>query len=87
METGNARSPRAPQPDQAATSGKKNPAPFDKVRDRNLEDQRSRSLGDQLVPRKGLEPSPLARLVPETSASTNSATWAPDRCRSAMGFV
>src|SRR5215210_5598562 len=29
-----------------------------------------------MVPRKGLEPSPLARLVPETSASTNSATWA-----------
>ena len=54
MEAGKARSPRAPQPDQAATPGKKNPAPFDKVRDRNLEDQRSRSLGDQLVPRKGL---------------------------------
>ena len=32
-----------------------------------------------LVPRKGLEPSPLARLVPETSASTNSATWALGR--------
>ena len=29
-----------------------------------------------LVPRKGLEPSRLAALVPETSASTNSATWA-----------
>jgi len=28
------------------------------------------------VPRRGLEPPPLARLVPETSASTNSATWA-----------
>lgn len=33
---------------------RKNPAPFDKVRDRNLEDQRSRSPGDQLVPRKEL---------------------------------
>ncbi len=29
-----------------------------------------------LVPRRGLEPPPLSRLVPETSASTNSATRA-----------
>jgi len=29
-----------------------------------------------LVPRTGLEPARLAALVPETSASTNSATWA-----------
>jgi hypothetical protein len=29
-----------------------------------------------LVPRRGLEPPHLAALVPETSASTNSATWA-----------
>jgi hypothetical protein len=29
-----------------------------------------------MVPRKGLEPSRLAALPPEGSASTNSATWA-----------
>src|SRR6185312_13231554 len=38
--------------------------------------------GDSLVPRRGLEPPRLAALVPETSASTNSATWA-----GALGFV
>ena len=32
-----------------------------------------------VVPRRGLEPPRLAALVPETSASTNSATWAGDR--------
>ena len=30
----------------------------------------------RLVPRKGLEPPRSYSLVPETSASTNSATWA-----------
>ena len=30
----------------------------------------------RLVPRRGLEPPRLSALVPETSASTNSATWA-----------
>jgi hypothetical protein len=29
-----------------------------------------------MVPRKGLEPPRCYSLVPETSASTNSATWA-----------
>ena len=41
--------------------------------------QRNQRRFQRLVPRKGLEPSPLARLVPETSASTNSATWASVR--------
>ena len=34
---------------------------------------------ESLVPRKGLEPPRLSALVPETSASTNSATWAQVR--------
>jgi hypothetical protein len=32
-----------------------------------------------MVPRRGLEPPRLSALVPETSASTNSATWAVRR--------
>ncbi len=34
-----------------------------------------------MVPRRGLEPPHLAALVPETSASTNSATWAGSKAR------
>src|SRR5215831_16380409 len=38
-----------------------------------------------MVPRRGLEPPHLAALVPETSASTNSATWAPRERRILIG--
>ena len=39
-------------------------------------ERRRRLAKNYVVPRRGLEPPRLAALVPETSASTNSATWA-----------
>ena len=55
-------------------------AAYRRVRDypelRRTKDQYPGGLQYQMVPRKGLEPPRSYSLVPETSASTNSATWA-----------
>jgi hypothetical protein len=43
------------------------------------------SAKGSLVPRKGLEPSRLSALLPESSASTNSAIWAVGGVMAASG--
>jgi hypothetical protein len=55
----------------------KNSRTLGPVLEENRNEQENQDLKKCVVPRRGLEPPRLAALVPETSASTNSATWAP----------